>query len=157
MSETTTLKVGGAEITVETSALFHAWFEKYISKPCSPSFAIPSARPGERYLGSIIEPSGRVRHTFLMPGDEKKNWSAGMEWAKSFGGDLPDRIEQAMLLAYMPEEFQKDAYWTSTQHAGYSYYAWYQDFHYGSQYYDFSKGCELRVRPVRREFSDSVI
>ncbi|MDO8294369.1 MAG: hypothetical protein Q7T29_16125 [Gallionella sp.] len=62
MSETTTLKVGGAEITVETSALFHAWFEKYISKPCSPSFVIPSARPGERYLGSIIEPSGRVRH-----------------------------------------------------------------------------------------------
>lgn len=112
---------------------------------------IPSARPGERYLGSIIEPSGRVRHTFLMPGDEKKNWSEGMEWAKSFGGDLPDRIEQAMFLAHMPEEFQKEAYWSNTQHAYYSYDACYQGFDYGHQD-NGSKSCELRVRPVRRVY-----
>ena len=156
MSETTTLKVGGADVTVETSALFGAWFEKNISKTCAPSFAIPSARPGERYLGSVVEPSGRIRHIFLLPGDEKKSWNDGMEWAKSIGGDLLDRIEHAMSFALMPEEFQKEAYWSNTQHAGYSYNAWYQNFSDGSQSH-YYKSAELRVRAVRREFSDSVI
>jgi hypothetical protein len=50
----------------------------------------------------------------------------------------------------MPEEFQKKAYWSNTQHAGTSGNAWYQYFRYGHQFYDDLKGCELRVRPVRR-------
>ena len=156
MPQTTTLNIGGAELTVETSALFRAWFERHLGQPVRPSFKIPVARPGERYLGSIIEPNGRVRHTFLMPGDEEKNWQDGMEWAKNLGGDLPDRIEQAMLHAFMPEEFRKEAYWSNTQHAGYSDYAWCQHFGNGGQIIS-CKSCELRVRPVRREFSDSVI
>jgi len=156
MSATTTLEFDGAKITVDTSALFRAWFERHLGKPGTPSCAIPAARPGERYLGSITEPSGRMRHTFLLPDDKKKNWNDGMEWARSVGGDLPDRIEQAMLFAYMPDEFQKEAYWSNTQHAGDSGYAWYQSFDYGNQY-GHGKSCELRVRPVRREFSDSVI
>jgi len=156
MTATTTLKIDDAEITVPTSALFRAWFERHLCQPGKPSFAIPAARSGERYLGSIIEPSGRVRHTFLMPGDVKKNWNDGMAWAKDLGGDLPDRIEQAMLYAYIPDEFQKDAYWSNTQHAGYSDLAWFQDFYYGSQG-DYNKSCECRARPVRREFSDSVM
>ncbi|HQS59763.1 MAG TPA: hypothetical protein PLU16_15020 [Gallionellaceae bacterium] len=156
MSATTTLSLDGAELTVETSALFRAWFERHLGKPSAPSFSAPTARPGERYLGSIIEPNGRVRHTFLMPGDEKKNWNDGWKWAQSKGGDLPDRIEQAMLFAYMPEEFQKEAYWSNTQHAAYSLHAWSQGFNNGSQDYD-NKINELRVRAVRREFSDSVI
>ena len=48
------------------------------------------------------------------------------------------------------EAFEPEAYWTSTQHAGYSRYAWYQGFDDGSQD-DFIKSCELRVRPVRRQ------
>ena len=61
-----------------------------------------------------------------------------------------------MLFAYMPEEFQKEAYWSNTQHAGSSDDAWGQDFSYGYQYYNY-KSAELRVRLVRREFSDLVI
>lgn len=156
MSATTTLSLDGAELTVETSALFRAWFERHLCKPSAPSFSVPTARPGERYLGSIIEPNGRVHHTFLMPGDEKKNWNDGWKWAQSKGGDLPDRIEQAMLFAYMPEEFQKEAYWSNTQHAADSDGAWYQDFDHGDQHDGYKTG-ELRVRSVRREFSDSVI
>jgi hypothetical protein len=155
MSATTTLNLDGAELTVETSALFRAWFERHLGKPGASSFAVPSVRPGERYLGSIIEPSGRMRHIFLMPCDEKKNWNDGWKWAQSRGGDLPDRIEQAMLFAYMPEEFQKEAYWSNTQHAGISSYAWCQDFSIGFQCY--YESAELRVRSVRREFSDLVI
>jgi hypothetical protein len=156
MSPTTTLEVDGAEITVPTSALFRAWFEQHLGQPGKPSFAIPAARPGERYIGGIIEPSGRVRHTFLMPGDEEKDWDGGMQWAHDLGGDLPDRIEQSMLHAHMPEEFEKEAYWSNTQHAGYSCYAWCQNFYHGHQSLSY-KSAELRVRAVRREFSDSVI
>jgi hypothetical protein len=156
MTPTTTLNLDGAELTVETSALFRAWFERHLGQPGKPSFAVPAARPGERYLGSIIEPSGRVRHTFLMPGDKQLNWDDGMAWAKGLGGDLPDRIEQAMFLAFMPEEFQKEAYWSNTQRAGGSYDAWFQIFRNGDQFIN-RKSCECRARPVRREFSDSVI
>ena len=156
MTQTTTLNLDGAELTVETSALFRAWFERHLGQPGKPSFAIPAARSGERYLGSIVEPSGRVRHTFLMSGDKKLNWNDGMAWAKGLGGDLPDRIEQSMFLAFMPDEFQKEAYWSNTQHAGVSNDAWCQSFRSGSQI-SIYKSCECRVRPVRREFSDSVI
>jgi hypothetical protein len=61
-----------------------------------------------------------------------------------------------MFLAFMPEEFQKEAYWSNTQHAASSINAWYQHFDYGIQLISY-KSSELRVRPVRREFSDSVI
>src|SRR5512140_2081720 len=143
MSETTTLSIGGAELTVPTDALFRAWFERHITRSDRPIPSIPAARPDERYFGSIIEPSGRVRHSFLLPGDTKKNWNDGMAWAKDLGGDLP-------------EEFQKEAYWSNTQHAGDSHDAWFQSFNYGHQDC-ISKSAELRVRAVRREFSDSVI
>ena len=48
------------------------------------------------------------------------------------------------------EAFEEASYWTSTQHAGYSYYAWFQDFDDGSQDY-ISKSSELRVRAVRSQ------
>ncbi len=157
MTSTTTLEINGAKITVDTSELFRAWFERQLDKPSTSSFAVPAARSGERYLCSIIEPSGQVRHTFLLPGDEEvPSWDSGMAFAKNLGGDLPDRIEQAMFLVHMPEEFKKDAYWSNTQHAGNSYYAWFQNFRYGDQSgHDESR--KLRVRAVRREFSNIVI
>lgn len=157
--ESLTLRIREAELTVETKALFYAWIEKHLGKPIANAgrtSAAPIARPGERYIGSAIEPSGRTRHIFLMPGDELKNWNDGMEWANGLGGDLPDRIEQAMLYAYVPEEFKKEAYWSTTQHADDSSYAWYQSFSSGNQSY-YGKHDKLRVRAVRREFSDSVI
>ena len=110
---------------------------------------IPELKDGEVYAGAIIKPDGKTIHTILLPGDEKKNWKDGMEWAKSIGGDLPDRAEQALFYKYMPEEFQKEAYWSNTQHAGNSNYAWYQLFYYGFQLSNY-KSADLRVRAVRR-------
>ena len=47
------------------------------------------------------------------------------------------------------EAFDEEWYWTSTQHASYSYYAWTQYFHYGGQY-NLNTGSKLRARAVRR-------
>ncbi len=110
----------------------------------------PELNPGEKHAFSITLPDGKTIHTILLPGDESvPNWDAGMAWAKNLGGDLPDRAEQALLHKYMPEEFEKDWYWSNTQQAAYSYGAWCQSFYNGRQRYD-TKSCEFRVRAVRR-------
>ena len=154
MSATTTLTIGGAELTVDTAELFRAWYERHIVKPMA--LAIPAPRPGERYITSIMQPDGRMRHAFLLPGEAKKNWKDGMAWAKEQGGDLPDRIVDAFLKTHMPEEFKQEAYWMNEQHAGSSLFAWYQSFLNGFQFTS-TKDDELLVRAVRSEFSDSVI
>lgn len=47
------------------------------------------------------------------------------------------------------EAFSKAAYWSSTQHAAYAGYAWFQDFNDGDQD-DYLKDSKLCVRAVRR-------
>jgi hypothetical protein len=47
------------------------------------------------------------------------------------------------------EAFEQEWYWSSTQHASYSDYAWYQTFSYGNQHH-YHKYDELRARAVRR-------
>jgi hypothetical protein len=106
-------------------------------------------KEGEKLAFSITLPDGKTIHTILLPGDEKKNWNDALEWAKSLGGDLPDRAEQALLFKYLPEEFQKDWYWSNTQHASDSACAWGQDFGDGFQY-GYGKSDEGRARAVRR-------
>jgi hypothetical protein len=112
----------------------------------------PSLAEGEVYIGAIGDKNGDFHHVILLPGDnDDASWQAQMDWAKSIGGDLPTRIEQAMLWASHRDQFQKAAYWSNTpdDDPGYSGWAWSQDFDYGSQYrlpqYD-----ELRARAVRR-------
>jgi len=105
---------------------------------------------GERYLCSITRPNGETCHTILLPTDfAADNWANQMERAKAAGGDLPNRVEQALLFECMPEEFKEEAYWSNTQHSSYSDYAWYQNFDYGYQSYT-HKGNKLRARFVRR-------
>jgi hypothetical protein len=60
---------------------------------------------------------------------------------------LMSRADGHLLMANVPELFEKDWYWTSTQYS--SYYAWFQDFGDGYQY-NTSKKSELLGRPVRR-------
>jgi hypothetical protein len=114
-------------------------------------FVMPELKEGEKYAFGITLPDGKTIHTILLTVDQTvANWDAGMELAKSLGGDLPDRAEQALFYKYMPEEFQKDWYWSNTQHAGTSHYSWCQYFDYGGQD-TIIKSDELRVRPVRRQ------
>jgi hypothetical protein len=107
---------------------------------------------GEIYIGSITEPSGKVRHIILLPGDQESiTWDDAWKWAQAHGGDLPDRIEQAMLYALHRDEFQEAAYWSNTQHSGNATCAWCQHFRHGRQR-DYPKDTKLRARAVRRSY-----
>jgi hypothetical protein len=126
-----------------------AAFEKQPMFPIEVSF--PHLNDGELYVGAIISACGTKRHhVILLPGDsDSANWKAQMDWANSIGGDLPDRVEQALLFAVMKDQFQAAAYWSREEHASDSDYAWFQHFGSGSQ------GCshedsKLRARAVRR-------
>lgn len=111
---------------------------------------VPTLNEGEIYVGAIIAPDGTGHRVILLPGDVKdKDWDAAMEWAKSIGGDLPDRTEQALLFAHSKDQFKTEWYWSNTQHASYSICAWSQDFDDGNQSDDF-KTYEGRARAVRR-------
>ena len=111
---------------------------------------IPPLAEGEIYVGCIGDATGNLHHVILLPGDnDAAAWEAQMEWAKSIGGDLPNRIEQAMLWANHRDQFQKDLYWSNETHHSESGWAWYQNFDDGNQY-DCNRINELRARAVRR-------
>lgn len=111
---------------------------------------IPPLSEGEIYVGCIGDAAGNLHHVILLPGDnDDATWEAQMEWAKSIGGDLPNRIEQAMLWANHRDQFKKDWYWSNEIHHSESGWAWYQHFLLGTQGY-YCRGYELRARAVRR-------
>ena len=110
----------------------------------------PTLAEGETYIGLIGNAAGEAHHVILLPGDnDEANHEAALEWAKSIGGDLPTRIEQAMLWANHKDLFQKDWYWSNETHSAAPAFAWFQNFYYGLQYTNHKYG-ELRARAVRR-------
>jgi hypothetical protein len=98
---------------------------------------LPEMNPGERYAGCIISADGAIRHhIILLPGDiDSTSWKKQMEWAASIGGELPGRVESALLFATMKDEFKPEWYWLREQHASDSVYAWLQTFGDGTQDY----------------------
>lgn len=112
---------------------------------------LPPLSDGETYIGAIGDKNGEVCHIILLPGDnDDSNWQDAMDWAKSIGGDLPNRTEQAMLWANHRDQFNKDWYWSNETHHKEAAYAWYQNFLNGTQssYHKGNDGC--RARAVRR-------
>jgi len=110
----------------------------------------PPLADGETYIGLIGAANGETYHVILLPGDnDNATWQKQMDWAKSIGGDLPNRIEQAMLWANHRDQFQEDAYWSNETHHSGSGYAWGQSFRDGNQG-SYRKYYELRARAVRR-------
>ena len=105
---------------------------------------------GEIYVGAIGDALGNLYHVILLPGDNNDaTHEAQLEWAKSIGGDLPTRIEQAMLWANHRDQFKKNFYWSNETLHTESSWAWYQSFDYGYQDGS-SRSNELRARAVRR-------
>lgn len=115
---------------------------------------IPPLAEGEVYVGAIGDQNGDVYHVIRLPGDkDDSTWQDAMDWAKSIGGDLPNRIEQAMLFDRCRDQFKKDWYWSNTTVDGYPAYAWLQDFGNGGQgtnhkdYY-YCRACAVRRLPI---------
>lgn len=105
---------------------------------------------GETYVGLIGNHLGEAYHLILLPGDnDDATWQAQMEWAKSIGGDLPDRVEQAMLFKHFKGEFKEDWYWSNTAGNDKASWAWYQGFNHGFQG-SYGTNDEFRARAVRR-------
>ena len=126
-----------------------AAFEQQPSYPITITF--PTLNEGEKFIGVIISADGSKRHALiLLPGEKTDiKWDEAMDWAKSIGGELPDRCESALLFATMKDEFSPEWYWTREQHAADSGFAWYQSFFYGAQITS-HKSYEGRARAVRR-------
>ena len=112
---------------------------------------IPPLGEGEVYVGAIGDKNGDFYHLILLAGDnDDDTWQAQLDWAKSIGGDLPSRVEQAMLWAGFRDQFKKDWYWSNETHHDDSAYAWCQDFGNGYQSNDRKDGGYCRARAVRR-------
>lgn len=111
----------------------------------------PTFNPGEQYVGAIISADGTQCHHIILLAESREdiNWQDAMEWAKSIGGDLPNRCESALLFATKKDQFANEWYWTNEPHAGNSCYAWLQYFNDGYQG-DNHKSNEYRARAVRR-------
>ena len=96
--------------------------------------AKPPLNEGEIYIGLIGDAKGEAYHLVLLPGDnDDATHQAQLDWAKSIGGDLPNRIEQSMLWANHRDQFKKDWYWSNETHHTESSWAWVQRFGSGYQ------------------------
>ena len=115
-------------------------------------FLADNLKDGEIYVGLILGKNGEPdHHLVLLPAkpEKKLNWSGAIAWAQSAGGDLPTRNEQALLFANSNEHFDRTWYWSNTQNAVITDYAWLQGFSNGFQDYG-HKSHEYRARAVRR-------
>ena len=87
--------------------------------------------------------------------DEYLDWKDAMAQAAKVEADghkdfvLPTRYELALCFANRCELFEKDWYWSSSQHAGDGSYAWMQVFGNGLQDWLLKSG-RSRARVVRR-------
>lgn len=112
---------------------------------------LPPLAEGEIYIGAVGDKNGDYYHIILLPGDhEYDTHASATEWARSIGGDLPNRIEQAMLWANHRDQFEQDWYWSNETHHRDSACAWCQGFNSGYQgsYHKGNGSC--RARAVRR-------
>jgi hypothetical protein len=130
--------------------------KKQARKPRPPQAAVaakislPALKKGEVYVGGTIDVDGKVTHTILLPGEKADGgWKDALAWSKKEGGDLPNRIEQAMLWAHHADKFQKRYYWSNAQCAGNDACAWDQSFLYGYQGL-WHKDNKSMARAVRR-------
>ncbi len=111
---------------------------------------LPPLAEGQIHVGIIGNAIGDYYHLILLPGDnDDASWQAQIDWAKSIGGDLPDRVEQAMLFKHFRDQFKEDWYWSNESHHADAGFAWCQHFDGGTQD-GILEGYELRARAVRR-------
>lgn len=105
-------------------------------------------QPGEHYAGLVLNQGGTPSHyLILLPGQVQTDWDDAMKWAKSVGGELPARNEQALLYANLKGQFEAAWYWSSEQYSEGN--AWSQRFSDGTQH-NGGKSFQAHARAVRR-------
>ena len=116
---------------------------------------LPPLSEGETYIGAIGDQTGSVYHLILLAGDnDPAPQQAQMDWAKSISGDLPNKLEAAMLFAHAKDQFQTTWYWTNQtfidpDNEEDDSWAWLQLFNYGTQF-GYRKSYQDHARAVRR-------
>ena len=114
------------------------------------TITLPDLKSGETYAGLVIDDKGSMHHLILLDGDaDDAPHQEQLDWAKSIGGELPTRQEQALLYANCKAQFKRDWYWSADLYASDSGSAWFQSCGLGNQ-----RGnditIKLRARAVRR-------
>ena len=114
------------------------------------TITLPDLKLGETYAGLVIDDKGSMHHLILLDGDaDEASHQKQLDWAKSIGGELPTRQEQALLYANCKAQFKADWYWSGEAYASASGYAWSQNFTFGTQG-GIDINFKLRARAVRR-------
>ena len=115
-------------------------------------FLEQNLQEGEIYAGLILGKNGERDYRLILLAAKPNvdlTWQAALDWAKSVGGDLPTCTEQSLLIAQVPEQFNRVWYWSNTAHVSFGDYAWLQLFSDGDQSYG-PKSNEYSARAVRR-------
>jgi hypothetical protein len=112
---------------------------------------LPELNEGELYAGILLGKDGEPdQHVILLSGQANDvTFKQAQQSAVDMDGDLPTRREQSLLFANLKEQFEDRWYWSGTQHADDSAYAWYQHFDHGDQG-NVRKSTNLRAHFVRR-------
>ncbi len=109
---------------------------------------------GVIYAGEVIGQNGNPNYRLyllLEKPDNPLNWKDATTWTTFVGGDLPTRSEQAILYGNLKAEFETRWYWSNTQDANNTDYAWMQNFDNCNQDF-YHKSNEYRARAVIRVF-----
>lgn len=121
------------------------------TKALAPLITMPALAKGEHWAGIMITDGRPTHHLVLLPGEQRDiDWKKSGAWAakQHAAGRLPTRPEQALLFANLKDQFRERAYWSDTQSADFSDWAWFQNFGDGGQYY-YYESAELACRAVR--------
>ena len=138
------------EKQTELGVLIEKFKEQEAAKPSYPmTLNRPTLAEGEKFVGFIVSADGTKKDAIiLLPGEKQDvTWKQAQEWAKSIGGDLPDRVESALLFKTLKLDFSENWYWAGE--ACGSGTAWVQHFRFGGVNYD-DVGDDFRARAVRR-------
>lgn len=166
MTDTVTLNVAGAAVTIPAKTLTDLWLDRVRAMSAPPTItaaligppAIGTPYGDGIYAGVVRGDAGERDYMLIVSENEvaEANWEAAKKWASEIDGGtgpwpwtLPRRKEQAILFGNVPELFAKEWYWSGELYAPVPAFAWAQDFYDGTQGY-WRHLREFRARAVRR-------
>jgi hypothetical protein len=112
-------------------------------------------RPGERYVGPVLNDDGNVAyHLIKLPDSPSQALShdEAVKWAKQVGGKLPNKREMRLIQANASDAIPSSG-WCWLEDPEGSSYAWYCSLGYGIVYYDIrsAAGGAVAVRLIAVE------